>query len=104
MIDGASAWFYPYARPMIAGIILGSTFKGLITGMVAGFVARRWHSLPLGIMVGFLVGLLLSFAVAAMGAQDGNHYYWQIMIPGAVLGAICGFATQRYGRLKTKTA
>jgi hypothetical protein len=33
-----------------------------------------------------------------MPSASGQHYYWEIMIPGAVLGAIAGFATQRYGR------
>src|SRR5262245_65485909 len=103
-MDGASSWFYPSSRPMIAGIVIGSTIKGLITGMIAGFFARRWNSLPQGILVGFLAGLALSFLVASMGAEDGKHYYWQIMIPGGVLGAICGFATQRYGKPKPQTA
>src|SRR5215475_6152058 len=27
-----------------------------------------------------------------------NHYYFEIMLPGSLLGAVVGFATQRFGR------
>ena len=99
LIDGACAWFYgPEIQAQIAGIVIGSTFKGLITGLVAGLVARKLRSLPIGIAIGLLVGLALSFSVASMGDESGKHYYWEIMLPGSLLGAIVGFATQRYGR------
>ena len=99
LIDGASAWFYgPEIQAQITGIIIGSTFKGLVTGWVAGFFARKVSSLPLGIVFGLVVGLALSYAVASMGDESGKHYYWEIMLPGAALGAIVGFATQKYGR------
>ena len=100
LIDGASAYFYPYpdVKAAIVGIMIGSTFKGLLTGLVAGLVASKYRSLPLGILVGLGVGLLLSFLVAAMPNPENKHYYWEIMLPGAALGAVVGFATQRYGR------
>jgi hypothetical protein len=41
--------------------------------------------------------LLLSFLVAAVPDPQGRHHYLEIMLPGAVLGAIVGFATQRFG-------
>jgi hypothetical protein len=66
--------------------------------VIAGFFATRLRSLPIGIAIGLAAGLLLSYAVAAMPNPDGSHYYWEIMLPGSVLGAIVGFATQRYGR------
>ena len=28
----------------------------------------------------------------------GKHYYWEIMLPGSLAGAIVGYATQKYGR------
>jgi len=95
LIDGASAYAYPYpdVREQIIGIIIGSTFKGLITGVLAGFFAIKLRSLPLGILFGLMVGLVLSWLVATQ-----NSYYWEIMLPGSALGAIVGFATQRYGR------
>ncbi len=99
LIDGASAWFYgPEIQAQITGIVIGSTFKGLVTGWLAGFFARKVASLPLGVAFGLAVGLGLSFAVAAGGDENGQHYYWEIMLPGSLLGAIVGFATQKYGR------
>ena len=36
----------------------------------------------------------LAYAVAAMPDPSGKHYYWEIMLPGSVLGIIVGYATQ----------
>jgi hypothetical protein len=30
--------------------------------------------------------------------MDGRGYWWQMMLPGCVLGIIVGYATQKYGR------
>jgi hypothetical protein len=100
-IDGVSAYAYPYpdVRSQIVGIVIGSTFKGLITGVLAGFLALKYRSLPLGIAFGLVVGLILSWLVAL-----GNHYYLEIMLPGSLLGAIVGFATQRFGRQPARVA
>jgi hypothetical protein len=98
VIDGATAWFTPAVRDQMLGIIIGSTFKGVIAGIAAGWYARRVHSVPKGIAFGFIVGLVLAFAVAAMPDPSGNHYWWQIMLPGSILGGVIGWATQRYGR------
>ena len=95
IFDGLTAWFYPEARSQIVGIVIGSTFKGILTGVLAGVFARKVNSLPFGIAAGLVVGLLLSFAVAAMGDATGKHYYFEIMLPGSILGAIVGFATQK---------
>ena len=98
VFDGASALLSaPEVAPMIAGIVFGSTIKGLITGVAIGFFARKVKSLPLGIVFGLGGGLLLAFAVAAMPDESGKHYYWEIMLPGGILGMIVGYATQRYG-------
>ena len=98
IIDGATAWFTPEVRTQMLSIIIGSTFKGVVAGIAAGWYARRVHSVPKGIVFGFIVGLVLAFAVAAMPNPDGTHYWWQIMVPGSILGAVIGWATQRYGR------
>jgi hypothetical protein len=42
------------------------------------------------------VGLLLAWAVAAIPGEHGEHYYWQIMLPGSLVGAIVGYASQKY--------
>jgi hypothetical protein len=104
LIDGASAYLYPYpdVKAAIVGIVIGSTFKGLLTGVVAGVAAQRLRSVPLGILLGLAVGLLLSYLVAAMPGE--KHYYVEIMLPGAALGAVVGFATQRFGRPRPEFA
>jgi hypothetical protein len=96
LLDGMGAYAYPEVRDQIIGIIIGSTFKGFLTGLIAGLVARKLNSLPIGILVGFAVGLGLSFLVASLG--EGKHFYWEIMLPGSILGIIVGFATQKFGR------
>src|SRR5205807_2114080 len=98
MFDGLTALFTPEVVPYIMGIVIGSTFKGLITGVCIGFFAKRVHSLPLGILFGLGVGLVLSFLVASMPSATGKHYYFEIMLPGSILGVVVGFATQKYGR------
>jgi hypothetical protein len=98
VVDGATAWFTPAVREQMLTIIIGSTFKGVIAGIAAGWYARRVQSVPKGIAFGFVVGLLLAFAVAAMPDPSGAHYWWQIMVPGSILGGVIGWATQRYGR------
>jgi hypothetical protein len=98
IFDGLTALFTPEAVPMITGIVIGSTIKGLIAGVLIGFFAKRFNSLPLGILFGFAVGLMLAYLVAAMPSETGEHYYFEIMLPGSILGIIVGFATQKYGR------
>lgn len=54
--------------------------------------------MPLGVLFGLLVGAFFAFMVALMPSEGGEHYYWQIVLPGSVLGLIVGYATQKYGR------
>lgn len=96
VFDGLTAWFTPEARPMIVGIVIGSTIKGLIAGASAGYFAKRVNSVPLGLLFGLCVGALLAFLVAAMPSETGKHYYFEIMLPGTILGAVVGYATQKY--------
>lgn len=97
IFDGLSALVSaPETAPQITSIIIGSTFKGIIAGVLIGWFAKKVDSLPLGIVFGLTVGLLLAFAIAAIPNPDGSHYYWQIMLPGSILGVIVGYATQRY--------
>ena len=97
IFDGLSAMFThpedPEVRAGILGIIMMGTFKGLIAGIIMGIVARKVDSLPAGILVGTLVGLVLAYPVALMVGQ----YFWEIMIPGGLVGTAVGFATQKYG-------
>jgi hypothetical protein len=93
IFDGLSALVSaPETAPQIAGIVAGSCIKGLIAGVLIGFFARKVRSLPLGILFGLAVGLLLAWPIAML-----NHYYWQILLPGGLVGLLVGYATQRYG-------
>jgi len=94
-VDGLTAWFTPAVRNQLAGIVVGSTIKGLIAGIAIGFFARKFHSLPLGIVFGLFVGALLAFLTARFAA---GGYYFEIMLPGSMVGLIVGFATQKYGQ------
>ncbi len=96
ILDGLTAYFTPEVRNQLLGIVIGSTFKGLVAGLSIGFFARKVSSLPLGVLFGLAVGLLLAWIVAAMPDPNGKHYYFEIMLPGALVGAIVGYATQRY--------
>jgi hypothetical protein len=99
LLDGFSSLLAsPEVKPMLTAIVIWSTAKGLVTGVLIGVVARRWRSLPVGLAAGLGLGLFFAWVVAAIPDESGNHYYAEIMIPGAVLGLIVGFATQRYGR------
>ena len=98
VLDGLTAWFTPAVRSQLLGIVIGSTVKGLVAGVAIGFFARKVSSLGWGIVFGLLVGLLLAWAVAAMPDASGKHYYFEIMLPGALVGLIVGYATQRFGR------
>ena len=106
IFDGLTAMFTPEVVPQIMMIIIGSTIKGIVAGVAIGFFVRKFKSLPLGIIFGFAVGLLLAYGVAAIpDPTSGKHYYFQIMLPGSIVGLIVGFATQKYGRpAQTQTA
>lgn len=109
IFDGLSALLSagsdPAVREGIAGIVIGSTFKGLLVGLAAGFFARKCNSMTVGILFGLGVGAVLAFAVALMGdLMEGQKYYLEIMLPGSLLGVIVGFATQKYGKAPGQTA
>jgi len=96
VFDGLTAWFTPEVRNELLGIIVGSTFKGLVAGVAIGYFAKKVDSLPLGVVFGLGVGLVLAWIVAALPSATGKHYYFEIMLPGAIVGAIVGYATQKY--------
>jgi predicted benzoate:H+ symporter BenE len=101
VFDGLSALISagddPAVRAGIVGIVIGSTIKGILTGLIIGWVARRTQSLPFAVAAGLGVGLLLALCVSLMQAAAGQPaYYWQIMLPGGILGMIVGYATMRY--------
>jgi hypothetical protein len=93
-IDGATAWFTPEVRSQLAGIMVGSSIKGMVVGVLSGWFARKVQSTLWGVALGSALGLFLAYLVAA---ADPHHYYLEIMLPGFVVGAIIGFLTQRLG-------
>ncbi|HXD31326.1 MAG TPA: hypothetical protein VN643_09425 [Pyrinomonadaceae bacterium] len=93
-IDGLTAWFTPEVRDQIGTIVIGSTVKGIIAGVAIGFFAKKFHSLPIGLVFGLFIGALLAWITAKL--QGG--YYLEIMLPGSLVGLIVGFATQKYGK------
>jgi hypothetical protein len=98
IFDGLTAWFTPDVRAQLLGIVIGSTVKGLIAGVLIGYFSKKVNSLPLGILFGLGIGLLLAFGVAAIPNPGGKHYYFEIMLPGGIVGMIVGYATQRFGQ------
>jgi hypothetical protein len=103
-IDGLTALFSggPEVKEQIMGIVIGSTGKGLIVGVLTGWYALRVNSLAKGVMVGAIVAAFFAFIIAAIPQPDGSHYWIEIMIPGTIVGLIVGYATQRYGRASRK--
>ena len=102
IFDGLTALISaPEVAPAIVGIVIGSTIKGLIAGAAIGFFARKVRSLPAGLLFGLAVGALLAFLIAAIPQPSGEHYWWQIILPGSVVGLIVGYATQQWGGAQT---
>ena len=86
----------PNIRAGIVGIVIGSTVKGILTGLLIGWFAKRTKSLGAAIVFGLAVGLALAFCVSLAQKMSGQPaYYWQIMLPGGILGVIVGYATFR---------
>jgi hypothetical protein len=103
VLDGLSALISapndPAVKAGIVGIVIGSTGKGLITGALIGWFARRSASLQNTLLFGLAVGLALAFCVSLAQMLAGQPpYYWQIMLPGGILGLIVGYATFKQGK------
>lgn len=94
VLDGATAWFYPETKGLMGGILVGSSIKGMLVGVLAGWFAQKVQSTLWGVVVGSALGLLFAYAVAAMQ----KDHYLAIMLPGFLVGAIVGFLTQRVGQ------
>ena len=105
IFDGWSAiWTHPEdqeVRSGIMAIIMMGIFKGLVAGAVMGLVARRTRSVPMGILIGALVGLALAFPVYYFLV---GKYFWEIMLPGGIVGTLAGYATQSFGARPRVTA
>jgi hypothetical protein len=98
ILDGLSALVSaPETRSQIGSIVGGSVFKGLLTGALIGWVSGKVDSVGSGVLWGGVIGLFFAGLVSLLQKLSGQPaYYWQIMLPGAIVGAIVGYATFRY--------
>jgi len=97
LLDGLSGFFEPSLASVMGSVITFSLMKGLLAGVATGYVSQRVHSLLLGILLGIGIATALSLLVIL---RAGIALFWDILLPGMLLGAIVGFATQRYGRVR----
>ena len=109
IFDGLSALISapndPAVKAGIVGIVIGSTVKGVITGVLIGWFARRTQSLGVAVVFGLAVGVALAYLVCVLQKLGGQPpYYWQIMLPGGILGVIVGYATFTSGDGSRATA
>jgi hypothetical protein len=94
IFDGLTAWFTPEVRNDIIGIVIGSTVKGLLTGVIIGFFARRVHSLVIGTLFGLAVGAFFAYLILMMNPGHALN----IMLPGSLVGLIVGYVSQSDNR------
>ena len=92
VFDGLTALFTPEVRDQIVTIVIGSTFKGLVAGLLIGIFAKRVQSLAWILVFGVLVSGFFAYVVAAMQGK----YYLEIITPGALVGLLVGYAAYRY--------
>ena len=105
VFDGLSALLSaPEVAPQIVPIVIGSTVKVLIVGVLVGWFAKKKQSLGAGILVGLLAGAFFAFLIALMPNEQGGHYWWEIILPGTVLGIVVGYATQKFGKTSPRAA
>jgi ABC-type uncharacterized transport system permease subunit len=102
--DGATAWFTPAVRDQVGTIMMLSSLKSVIAGLLIGVFACFVQKRVTIAIFGLAVGLALAYLVAmSPDPKTGQHYYAQIMVPGAIVGLLVGYATSRYGG-KTATS
>ena len=102
VFDGLTALISggPEIPAMIGTIVAGSTFKGVIAGLIVGLVAQRTQSLAAIVGTGLVVGAFFAYLVTL-----GQPYFWEIILPGSIVGVIVGFATAKYrGAPRSSTA
>jgi hypothetical protein len=95
LLDGLSGFFEPSLAPVMGSVITFSLLKGLAAGLATGCVSQRFHSMIVGILAGTGIAAVLSLLVIL---HAGMALFWDILLPGMLLGVIVGFATQRFGR------
>ena len=95
LLDGLSGFLEPSLAPVMTSVITFSLLKGLVTGIAIGYLSKKVRSMALGILAGLVIAAALSLLVIL---RAGMALFWDIMLPGMLLGIIVGFATQRFGK------
>ena len=95
LLDGLSGFLEPSLAPLMTSVITFSLLKGLLSGVAIGFVSQRVHSMAVGLLAGLGIAAALSLLVIL---QAGMALFWDIMLPGMLLGVVVGFATQKFGK------
>jgi hypothetical protein len=104
-IDGATAWFTPSVRDQVGEIMMWSSLKSVVAGLLIGIFAGFVRKQTVITIFGFAVGLLLAYLVAMQpDPKTGEHYYLQIMVPGSLVGLIVGYATSKFSEKQTASA
>jgi hypothetical protein len=95
LLDGLSGFLEPSLAPVMTSVITFSLLKGLVAGIAIGYFSKKVRSTALGIFAGLAIAAVLSLLVIL---RAGMALFWDIMLPGMLLGVIVGFATQRFGK------
>lgn len=95
LLDGLSGFLQPSLAPLMSSVITFSLLKGLLSGIAIGYISQRFHSMRVGILAGLGIAAGLSLIVIL---RAGMALFWDIMLPGMLLGAVVGFATQKFGK------
>ncbi|MBS4041651.1 MAG: hypothetical protein KGZ81_13770 [Flavobacteriales bacterium] len=93
LLDGLSAFFIPEATNMMTQIIIGSTAKGLIGGIIIGVFVKKITSILNVTLLGGLVGIVLSILAAIPSGA-----YVEILVPGTIVGLLTGAITAKWGK------
>jgi len=101
LLDGLSGFFEPSLAPVMGSVITFSMLKGLIAGIAIGYLSQKVRSIAIGIVAGIAIAAILTLLVVL---HAGMALFWDIMLPGMLLGAIVGFATQKFGREANSSA
>jgi hypothetical protein len=95
LLDGLSGFLEPSLAPIMGRVITYSLLKGLIAGVAIGYCSQKVRSMRMGIVAGIGIAALLSVLLVL---HTGMGLFWDIVLPGMLLGGMVGFATQRFGR------
>lgn len=94
LLDGLSGFLEPSLASLMGSVITFSLLKGLVSGIAIGYFSQRVRSMTAGIVAGIAIAAVFSLLLIL---RAGMALFWDILLPGMLLGGIVGFATQRFG-------